>query len=148
MAKLKIRTTLLSSDLLGIPLELHTEVKLTGNGVGKSFAKFTTTTTAVPPAPEALPASVFSSTGQRVLIYIRNTSASDTEYVTLWVKNTITAATLDATACSGCADYVQYIPFAQIPAGGLTVLPFASHDTLYVDAAAGTPEIEYLIMEE
>ena len=150
MAKLKVRTTLISADLLGIPLELHNEMQFIGNGVGKSFAKFTTTTKEGASVPIALPASIFSSTGQRVLIYIKNTTGNSAEYVNLYIKNTVTAETLNALSCAtGCTDaYVQYVLFSQIPAGGITVLPFASHNSLYVDSVSGTPELEYLVMEE
>ena len=154
MAKLKVKTTLMSGDLLGIPLDLHNQATFIGNGVGKSYAKFTTTTEVAgrlgAGQPRALPASSFTSTGKRVLIYIKNTSNDATEYVTLLIKNTVTAATLNGLSCATecTADYVHYIPFAQVPAGGVSVLPFAGHDAIYIDAAAGTPEIEYLIMEE
>ena len=149
MAKLKVKTTLMSGDLLGIPLDLHNQATFIGNGVGKSYSKFTTTTKVGASVPIALPASAFSSTGNRVLIYIKNTSNDATEYVNLLIKNTVTAATLNALECAtGCVDYVHYIPFAAIPAGGVVVLPFSGHSTLYVDSTAGTPEIEYLIMEE
>ena len=153
MAKLKVKTTLISGDLLGIPLDLHNQSSFIGNGVGKSYSKFTTTTEVAgwsgSGQPAALPASSFTSTGKRVLIYIKNTSTNATEYVTLFIKNTVPAATLNALECAtGCSDYVHYIPFAQVPAGGVSVLPFAGHDAIYVDSAAGTPEIEYLIMEE
>tara|TARA_R110000822_G_scaffold188200_1_gene327364 strand:+ start:1067 stop:1531 length:465 start_codon:yes stop_codon:yes gene_type:complete len=154
MSKLKVRTTLISADLLGIPLDLQNESRFIGNGVGKSFAKFTTKTEVSgrlgEGVPVALPTSPFSSTGQRVLIYIKNTSTDATEYVTLLIKNTVTAATLNGLSCATecTADYVHYIPFSQIPAGGVIVLPFAGHDALYIDATSGTPEIEYLVMEE
>lgn len=150
MAKLKVKTTLMSGDLLGIPLDLHNQATFIGNGIGKSYSKFTTTTRSGGSTPIALPASAFSSTDNRVLIYIKNTSNDATEYVNLLIKNTVTAATLNALSCATecTADYVHYIPFAAIPAGGVVVLPFSGHSTLYVDSTAGTPEIEYLIMEE
>jgi len=154
MAKLKVKTTLISADMLGIPLDLHNQSTFIGNGIGKSYSKFTTKTEVAGRVgagqPTALPASSFSSTGSRVLIYIKNTSTDATEYVTLLIKNTVTAATLNSLSCATecTANYVHYIPFCQVPSGGVVVLPFAGHDSIYVDSASGTPEIEYLIMEE
>jgi hypothetical protein len=147
MAKLKITANLRSSDLLGIPLELINEASWVGDGVGKMYSKFTTQTATG--TPVALPATAFSSTDKRVLIYIRNTATDATQFVNLWVKSTVSASTLNGwDCCTGCSDFTQYIQIGEIPAGGFTVLPFAGNDYLYVDAAAGTPEIEYIIMEE
>tara|TARA_R110000765_G_scaffold390400_1_gene483094 strand:+ start:27 stop:467 length:441 start_codon:yes stop_codon:yes gene_type:complete len=146
MANLKIKTVLTSGTLLGIPLNVTNDLNLSGNGAGKSYSKFKTQTATG--TPIALPASPFTSTNKRVFIYIRNTAADSTNYINLWIKNTLTASTLNATSCSGCGDYTHYIQIAQIPALGVILLPFAAHDTLFADAAAGTPEIEYLIMEE
>jgi len=146
MANLTVKTVLSSADLLGIPLDIHSKISLSGNGKGKSFSKFTTQTATG--TPVALPASAFSSTDKRVFIYIKNSGVDATHYVNLWVKNTLSAATLNATDCTSCGDYTQYIQIAEIPAGGVILLPFAGHDYIYIDAAAGTPEVEYLIMEE
>ena len=146
MAKINLKTTLASSDLLGIPVQIVNNTSITGNGIGKSYSKFTTQTATG--TPVALPATAFSSTNKRVFIYIRNTATDSTHYVSLWIKNTISAATLNATDCTSCADFTHYIKIAEIPAGSVTMLPFAGHDDLYIDAVAGTPEIEYIIMEE
>jgi len=87
MANLKIKTTLLSGDLLGIPLNLTNDATWTGDGIGKSYSKFTTQTATG--TPVALPATAFSSADKRVLIYIRNTAVDATQFVNLWIKNTL-----------------------------------------------------------
>ena len=147
MASIKIKGTLESADLLGFPMNLNLTQSFTGVGSGKSFQKFTTATKAG--SPVALNGKAFSSTDERVYIYLKNTSSTVAEKVNVYIKVTTvpTAAELNAIAC--CTECVErYIRIAIIEANEYVFIPLADQQYLYADAASGTPTVDFLILEE
>lgn len=153
MASIKINGTLESADLLGFPMNINISKKFTGVGVGKSFQKFTTATKVADPA--VLPGKAFSSADKKAYIYLKNTSVTATEKINIYIKIAVqpTAAELNAIACcTDCADTPltvnRYIRIAIVEAGEYLFIPLADQDYLYADAAAGTPVLDYLTLEE
>jgi hypothetical protein len=153
MASIKIKGTLESADLLGFPMNLNLTQSFTGVGSGKSFQKFTTATKAG--SPVALNGKAFSSTDERVYIYLKNTSSTVAEKVNVYIKVTTvpTAAELNAIGCcTECAESAlsvdRYIRIAIIEANEYVFIPLADQQYLYADAASGTPTVDFLILEE
>ena len=152
MASIKIKGTLESADLLGFPLTMTLDQSYAGVGKIKSFQKFTTATKAGDPA--VLPGTAFSSADKKVYIYIKNTSVTATEHINIYIKVTTipTAAELNAIAC--CTECVEtpltvtrYVQIAKLAFGEHLFIPLAEQDHLYADAAAGTPVLDYLVLE-
>ena len=154
MASIKIKGTLESADLLGFPLTITLNQSCTGVGKIKSFQKFQTTVKASPVNPDILPGTAFSSTDQKVYIYIKNTSITATEHINVYIKvtTTLTAAELNERGCcaeceEGAVVVDRFIQIAKLAHSEHLFIPLAGQDSLYVDSAAGTPELDYLVLE-
>lgn len=155
MASIKIKGSLESADLLGFPMNINISRSFAGVGAAKSFQKITTAVKATPVAPAALNGKVFSSSDKRAYIYIKNNSIAATELVNIYIKYTAiaTAAELNAKGCcTGCEEGAlpidRFIRIATIQAGEYLFIPIADQDYLYIDSAAGTPSVDFLVLEE
>ncbi len=155
MASIKIKGTLESADLLGFPLTMTLNQSYAGVGKIKSFQKFETTLKSSPTNPSQLPGTAFSSSEKRAYIYIKNTSTTATELINVYIKVTTvpTAAELNAiSCCTECADTPltvnRFIQIAKLGHEEHVFIPLAGQDYLYVDAAVGTPVLDYLVLEK
>jgi len=154
MASIKIKGTLESADLLGFPLTLTLNQSYAGVGKIKSFQKFETVLKASPTNPSALPGTAFSSSAQKAYIYIKNTSITSTESINVYIKYTTVVTALELNGrgcCTECADTLsvdRFVRIANIGHGEHVFIPLAGQDYLYVDADAGTPVLDYLVLEK
>ena len=155
MASIKITGTLDSADLLGFPMNINLTQIFSGIGAGKSFQKFTTALKSSPANPTVLPGAAFSSGDKKAYVYIKNTSNTATEKVNVYIKYTtiVLGAELNAKGCcTECSDgdvtVDRFVRIANIEAGEYLFIPLADQDYLYVDSAAGTPVVDYLVLEE
>ena len=155
MASIKIKGSLESADLLGFPMNINISKSFAGVGAAKSFQKITTAVKATPPVPAALNGKAFSSAEKRAYIYLKNNSTTATELVNIYIKYTtiVSATELNAKGCcTGCGDgqlsVDRFIRISSIEAGEYLFIPVADQDYLYIDSAAGTPSVDFLVLEE
>lgn len=155
MASIKIKGSLESADLLGFPMNINISKSFAGVGAAKSFQKITTAVKATPLAPAALNGKAFSSAEKRAYIYLKNNSTTATELVNIYIKYTVVATAAELNAKSCCAECVEgaltlerFIRISSIESGEYLFIPVADQDYLYIDSAAGTPNVDFLVLEE
>jgi hypothetical protein len=155
MASIKIKGSLESADLLGFPMNINISRSFSGVGAAKSFQKVTTVVRANPATPAALNGKAFTSADKRAYVYLKNNSITATELVNVYIKYTtvLTAAELNAKGCcTGCEEGAlevdRFIRISSIQAGEYLFIPVADQDYLYIDSAAGTPSVDFLVLEE
>ena len=126
MATITARLTLTSTDWHSDSLSLAPSQTLTISGDEQAVGRFTTSTTAA-----KIPVGVFDSTDKKAWVYLKNMSTTSAEKIEI---------SEDHGGVAGRA-------FANLGAGEWTLFPYSDNDSLWVDAASGTPIIEYGIFE-
>jgi len=126
MATITAKLTLTSTDWHSDSLSLAPSQTLTISGDEQAVGRFTTSTTAA-----KIPVGVFDSTDKKAWIYLKNMSTTSVEKIVIQEDN------------SGSVGQ----GFAVLGAGEWMFLPYGENDNLWVDAASGTPVIEYGVFE-
>ena len=126
MATLTAKLTLTSTDWHSDSLSLAPSQTLTISGDEQAVGRFTTSTTAT-----KLPVGTFDSTLKKVWIYLKNMSTTTGENIRAYEDN----------SGSTGAKFISLGP------GEWAFFPYTDNDFIWIDAAAGTPVVEYGVFE-
>ncbi len=126
MAKISARLTLTSTDWHSDSLSINQTANIVATGDEQAIGRYTTSTTA-----SKIPVGVLDSTDKKAYVYLKNLSTDAAEKIVVQEDN------------SGSVGQ----GFAVLGAGEWMFIPYGENDYLWVDAASGTPVVEYAIFE-
>ena len=126
MATLIAKLTLTSADWHSDSLSLEPSQTLTISGDEQAIGRFTTSAVAT-----KLPVGTFDSALKKAWICLKNISVTQDEIIRAYE---------DSGGSTGPK-------FLALGAGEWAFFPYADNDFLWVDAATGTPVLEYCVFE-